>query len=301
MKCFWKHKTNTILDYGAKVYKSKDDALNGKSSSNAIQKMVDDLGYAILPFGWMKHDEPVIMYGKGQSIIGQGQGNKGVNLITNKSINLFRPIHANQEIRGFTAHYVGDKTKECAVIYLGSEHKGGLNSKNGSELYHRWKNRNQNVANYWDFDFEGDYNANPIWINYEKESDDLYSCFHMTKIRGFWRKVDTGIKINRKAKTQSMNTLNVDVYIWGYNKMADIRGINFSKINIMGQLSKNIDNELFYVEGEQLKGNIFTYVESYKYKKGNYHVKDLDLSGYFDLLPYKPTLQVNLNDSIIII
>ena len=117
MRYFWQHKTDTILDYGATRYKSNNHALDGqRDSAQAINDMIDDVGVAVLPaFG-------------------------SINLITEKPIKMFRPIHNRQDIRGFTAYFFGEKGG--AVVYAGGKHKGGLDiHKNGKE-YHHWYNRN---------------------------------------------------------------------------------------------------------------------------------------------------------------
>ena len=285
----FRYKKNNVEDYGATVYKTEQEALNGRSSTNAINDMKDDVGKAVLPdYGYLKHDGEIFLYKEGDSVIG------GCHLVSDTNNNMFRPINHRHKLKGFTAIMKNGGS----VVYAGGEHKGAINI-NGK---HQWWNRTQIYGNEYDFDFISNYTATPIRLDFTKEVEGqwgFYSHAHMTKIRGLWKGVDTGLVIHKKENYQSMNTFDIDVKIIGYNKMADIRGINFSEINIMGQLLKDT-GELFYIKGSELKGNIFTYVEGHKYEKGNYHVKNLDLSGYFDILPYPPTIQCNLNDSKLI-
>ena len=283
--------------YGATVYKTEQDALNGRSSTNAIQKMIEDVGVAILPkYGYLNHDGEVFLYRENDSII----GSKGVYLVSNTNNNMFRPLHSNQVIKGFKANMYGGGS----VVYVGGEHKGAIDlDKNGKE-YHHWYNRTRINGSTFDFDFNSNYTATPIRLDYSKEDSGQwgdYSHCHGVKIRGKWNNVDRGIVINRKDDSgQSLNTFNIKVRIWGYNKMCEISGISFSKIKIMGQLLKDIDHETFHVKGSGLKSDIFTYVENHKFERGNYFVNRLDVSGYYDLLYYPVTSHVNLNDSKLI-
>lgn len=286
----------TILDYGATLYKTKTEAETGWSSSSAIQDMINDVYIAVLPdYGFIKHNKEVFLYREGESVIGNG----GCALVNNHDTNMFRPINHRHKIKGFTAYL----DNGGSVVYVGGAHDGIAYARGG----HQWPNRTQILANVWDFDCISNYTGTPIRLEYSKEVTGTYgdnSHFHNTKIRGYWENVDNGIIINKKDNSgQSINTFDIDVSIRGFNKIADIRGfnakINFGKIRIMAQLLKDT-GELFYVQGSQLNGDIFCYTESHNFEKGNYHVKDLDLSGYFDLLPYTPKQIANLNDSKLI-
>ena len=313
MRYFWQHKTDTILDYGATRYKSNNHALDGqRDSAQAINDMIDDVGVAVLPaFGSFYLNKETTFYRAKDSLVSLGQGNKNVNLITDKPIKMFRPIHNRQDIRGFTAYFFGEKGG--AVVYAGGKHKGGLDiHKNGKE-YHHWYNRTRLLDSTFDFDVQGlNNNVTPIELDYTKEEmggAGWYSHAYYTKIRGSYNNVDLGLKIHKRPNAkatkdvmisrQSMNTFDIDVNIEFALKFADIRDINFSKIKIIGGVNKLLDKETFYIEGSQLHCDIFLYDLKEGQEKGNYHVKDLDLSGYWDLLPYPIKTQVNLNDSTI--
>ena len=151
----------TILDYGATMYTNYTDCVNGKDSSKAIQDMADDVGRAILPpYGWFKNEKTTVFKKQGQGIVSLGSGNRGVHLISTKSIDMFKPIYFNQEVSGFTAWYVGKHiTKECAVVRFG----GVPVIRPRKEKYlkdftvkesNSWE-RTQSIGTTLDFDFEG--------------------------------------------------------------------------------------------------------------------------------------------------
>ena len=292
----------TSILIGQTRYDTKAEALNGKVDSSAdIQQLVNETGIAVLDAGWYYLNESIYLYKKRDAVVGSGQGNKGINFIVDRGFKVFRPVSENTDLIGFTVHSIYTGTDKVEVVYIGAEHIGvaGLNADNS--MYHIRPNKTTILGSTFDFDVIGDkYNSNviPFTVDYSNTLEDDVSHFHFTKIRGYWKWINLGIKINRRVSTQSMNTLDIDVYIAGYNKMADIKGINFSKIRIMGQLLKNT-GELFYIEGAQLNCDIFTYTEHWNFSKGNYHVTDLNLSGYFDILPYPAEVQCLLNNSTI--
>lgn len=291
----------TSILIGQTRYNTKAEALNGKVDSSAdIQQLVNEKGIAVIEAGWYYLNESIYLYKKRDAIVSEGQGNKTVNFIVDKPIKVFRPISENVDLIGFTVHVIN--TEKVEVVYIGAEHIGvaGLNADNS--MYHIRPNKTTILGSTFDFDVIGDkYNSNviPFTVDYSNTLEHYGSHFHLTKIKGYWKWVDLGIKIDRRVSTQSMNTLDVDVHIWGYNKMADIKGINFSTVRILGQMLKETGQELFYIEGSQLKCDIMTYTENFPYIKGNYHVTDLNLGGYFDILPYPAEVQCILNNSTI--
>lgn len=314
----------TVLDYGAKVYSTIDDALNGESFHEAGQKMLDKTGTCLLPpYGWMKLDDSIFLWKSGDSIQSLGQGNKGLRIVATKPISMFLPINEFQEIRGFTAYYVGDKiTKECGVVRAGGDDRnvGGsyYNRDTGNTTEHFWARRTRINRLILDFDIVGDaryywsrrqsspYNKNDrfiengnvhgFWVNYDDNLESDHSHCHDVKIKGTYAFVNTPIKINRKSKTQSLNTFDIDLSVWGARQFCNIKGINFSKIQIMGQEilgctsdTENKELPLFEVSGSSIKSNIFIYDlydgrENRHKKKGQYNVSRLDLQGYYSLL-----------------
>ena len=288
----------TILDYGATAYKTKQEALNGRSSSQAIEDMITEWGTAILPdYGYLKHDKEIILYRKGDSVIG------GCNLVGNGN-KMFRPINHNQTIKGFTAHLENGGS----VVYVGGAHKGAIDINSAGKEYHKWANRSRVINNEWNFNVESNFTGTPVIIDLTQDEKGFgyYSHVGFTDIGGNWTNVDRGIII-KKMKTdipngvhQALNTINIKSRIWGARKYADISSINFSTIDIMAQHKGELDGSIFEVQGSQLKSNIFVYDLPSGFKAGNYHVKDLDLSGYFDILPYPVTSQARLNESTLI-
>jgi len=147
----------TILDYGATIYKTKNQALDGaKDSSGAIADMLEDLGTAVLPLGCFSLDNSTRLYRQGDNITSLYGDNKSVGLVTTKPINMFMPTHKAQKVSGFTAYYVGkDITKECAVVKVGGNHEGAIDLRKDKTEYHKWKNRTRANGNIYDFDFIG--------------------------------------------------------------------------------------------------------------------------------------------------
>ena len=262
-------------------YNNKENALNGVDSSEAIQEMVDELGYCKLPNGWIKHEGTIILYKEGNAVY--GENNKTCNLVTTKPNKMFRPIHNKQEIKGFTSHFTGEKGG--SVIYVGGEHKGGIDLNRNGKEYNHWYNRTRLVGNVWNFDVEGYYNVTPIDLDFNNEAKGqwgYYSRLHFTKIRGHYKGVDTGLLIKKKANSnQSINTLDIDVNIWGANKFIDIDGINFSKIRFMGQekVSPKMDLGNFKNSGRIMYDG-FIYDVGGKRSIQFENIKDLELMGW---------------------
>lgn len=337
----------TVLDYGAKLYATKDEALNGESFHKAGQKMLDETGTCLLPpYGWMKLDDSIFLWNSGDSVQSLGQGNKGLRIVANKPISMFFPINEFQQITGFTAHYVGNKiTKECAVVQMGGDERniGGsyYNSDLDKTTSHFWTRRTRVNKLFLDFDFVGEqryyyslkssspYGPNPnfvengnahgVWINYNDELESEHSHCHGMKVRGIYKFVNTAVKIERRIKTQSLNTFDIDLTVWGARQFCNIKDINFSKIKIMGEeiigcLSDTEINTLplFEVSGGSLCSDIFVYdvgdgSKNRHRKKGEYNVNRLDLQGYYSQIqdgirnPHGTfILNGNLNDSKLI-
>ena len=253
----------TILDYGAKLYKHNDEALDGQVSSHqAIQDMLDDVGTATLPnYGSLFMGDSVFGWYERGVVNSLGYGNRSVSLVTDKPISMFVPIHNRNIISGFTAYYVGDKiTEECAVVRLGGDERniGGIHYKPNGKPYNRWENRTTAIGHNFDFDLLGDRkyyesatgsnstvnpkfiengNAHAVWVDYDNDTEDNTSNFHWIKIRGDWSYINTGIKITkRKGSKQAMNNLDMKVKIDGARMYADIHGtLNRSTIIINGQ------------------------------------------------------------------
>lgn len=330
-----KNNFKTIIDYGAVVYNSRLEAINGKDSSKAIQDMVDDVRVAVLPpCGWIKNEKSTVLYRSGESVVSLGQGNRSVNLISTKPIDMFLPVYRNHDIKGFTAWYIGKKiTKECAVVRY-----GGVPLPHGAiyEWYNidhtvreqkTWHQRTQCISNDLDFDFEGDDNyiksretsspynynktfiensgAHGVWIDYSANIEHAASYFHFTKIRGNWRNINTGLKITKKdASSQSLNTLDFKVSIWGFRQVCNIQSGNLFKIKILGQhqymLNWNPDNfedenmeeykiPAFEINGAMMHCDIFNYDRGSGKKsgtnkiRGQYDVNKLDTQGLNNL------------------
>ena len=349
----------TILDYGATLYKNNKEALDGQVSSHqAIQDMLDDTGHAVLPpYGSLYHGDSVFGWHDRSSITSLGQSNKGLSIVTDKPISMFIPVQKRNVIKGFTAYYVGDKiTEECAVVRLGGDERniGGIYYKSNGTPFHRYPNRTSAIGHDFDFDMQGDENyyisattnraiknpnfiengnAHGVWVDYDNETEDKYSCLHWIKIRGDWNCINTGLKITkRKGSSQSMNNLDLKVDINAARMYADIHGtLNRSTIIINGQEKPTLgfnenaiwseskreyidpnryDNEewqvpMFYIEGSAMNCGIFAYDRHSKSKKGRgrhkikgqYHVKGLNLT--FPLLVDENNIRVDadFNDS----
>ncbi len=144
--------SRTIEDYGAVVYKNERDALAGKSSSDAIMEMINDVGTAILPVGFIRHDLEQYLYKPFESVIGQE-----TVIVSDKPNNMFRPVHFGHTIKGFTAKYYGPDIIDCAVVFGGGSHLGGIDiRRDGVSEYHHWPNRTRILMNRYEFDFVGD-------------------------------------------------------------------------------------------------------------------------------------------------
>lgn len=306
----------TIVDYGAIIYSSKEAALKGKESCHvAIHTMVSELGSAVLPpYGWFYIDETVVLWRNRDNITSLNQGNNGVNLVTDKPIDMFLLTNNEQEIRGFTAWYIGSGiTKECAVVRIGGDSRniGGLYvGPTGKEVHFRPR-RTNGVGINVDINFQGDkkfsmmvdhtgrtlnphfiknYGAHVVWVNYEDIDESTFSHLHLSSFKGFWQNVNTGIKITRrKDSKQSLNTIEIDAKIWGANQFFDISGINFSKIKIIGQEQKtysDIDKKnLFKLIGGRINFDVFIYDVGGK-RGGQVDVKDIKISGLAEMSIY---------------
>lgn len=306
----------TIIDYGAVMYPSKEAALEGKVSSHtAILNMIKDLGSAVFPpYGWYYINETVVLWRNRDSVTSLNQGNNGVNLVTDKPISMFLLTNNEQEIRGFTAWYVGPNiTKECAVVRIGGDslNIGGLYiTTKGKEINFRPR-RTNGVGLNIDVDFQGDirysmrvdhtgknenpnfinnYGAHVVWVNYDEEKESTNSHLHLSSFKGFWRNVNTGIKISRrKDSKQSLNTIEIDAKIWGANQFFDISGINFSKIKIIGQEKKSYSDidkkKLFELKGGRINFDVFIYDVGGK-RWGHVDVSDIRISGLAEMSIY---------------
>lgn len=347
----------TVLDYGAKLYLTKEAAIAGESFHEAGQKMLDETGTCLLPpYGWMKLDDSVIMWYPHNAVKSLGFGNKGLNIVANKPISMFIPLTANQQITGFTAWYIGGEIKqECSVVKIGDSRNTGayLQNRDTDYWWKSWPHKTQINDLLLDFDFSGDGkyycsrkmnhpydynenfvpngNAHAVWVDFDREDEDIYSHCHNVKVRGYWSYVNTGIKITRKSNSeQSLNTFDIDVTIWGARQFCNIKGIDFGTIKIMGQeqdmlnwnhldpLYANSNKQdweeftvpLWEVQGSSLKSQIFIYdvhkgdgVTGWRSAvhqvNGQYNVNLLDASGWYDILPYG-LQNTDLNDSVLV-
>ena len=313
----------TIIDYGAKWYKTKEEALKGKESSHdAIRKMVNDVGTALLPCsGWFYIDHSTTLfrtrdaiYSKCKGIEYYSIGNKGVNIITDKPIDMFVITNEEQEVSGFTAWYVGPDIKQCAAVRIGGNPSNiGAEYKNeflNSTIPHFRPRRTNAFGIKVDIDFVGDqrfakrvdhtdrkdnpnfienYGAHAVWVNYDEENENQHSHFHFANIRGYFKYVNTGIKIDRRpGSKQSLNTFDIDLKIFGARKFADIKGVNFGSIKIIGQEKYMTDDsvDLFNVQGGTMRSDIWIYDVGGR-REGIYKVKDLELFGLSKLRLYE--------------
>ena len=118
----FRYKKNNVEDYGATVYKTEQEALNGRSSSDAMQKMLDDVGTVRLPdYGYIYVDKEIYLLRKYQNIIG------GCHIVTDKIINLFHPLYHNHILEGFTVHMINGGS----VVYVGGEHPARHGGRHG--------------------------------------------------------------------------------------------------------------------------------------------------------------------------
>ena len=325
----------TVLDYGATLYKTKEDAVNGVSSHQALQSMLDETGCALLPaYGWIKLDDTVILFKEGDCVKSLGGSNKGLNIISTKPISMFLPIEGWQVIQGFTAWYVGDKiTEECAVVRLGGDDRntGGIYMNWDTQKYEkRWPRRTKSNKCIFDFDFIGDRhyyygknqtspyadnpnfvkggNAHAFWIDFGEENESDYSFWQGGEIRGRWQHVNTGIKITRKKpSSQTINTFDIKVKIDGAKQYAFIEHCNHGDLEILGQDMMNLDDDEkatvrpFEITGGSIRSDIYIYDLTHD-KWGNYFVDGLDVTGfvnktiYNDIRPFR-LHNTNLNDS----
>jgi hypothetical protein len=309
----------TILDYGAKLYLTKQDAINGESCHNAIQNMLDEVGMAILPpYGWLKNEETTILW-KDYDMITTPFGK--VNMISTKPISMFLPLNRHQTIQGFRAWYVGpDIVEECAVTRLGGDSRniGAENHSIDTGITRpHYRNRRTNSVNLTlNYDFVGDAryytkrgnpnskhyndfiqngNAHGLWINYDEPNEDEYSHCHGLNVKGDWTYINTGIKIKRKFSTQSINTIDANVKIWGARKFIDVNDVNFCKFKIMGQESRmiNLDEDvdvLNITDCDRIMSDIFVFdvgAAERKKRKGIYkNVKRLEFVDYAKIHAY---------------
>lgn len=307
-----KASNGTILDYGAILYKNKEDALNGVSCHKAIQQMVNENQVAMLPsFGWFNLSETVILLRDADCVLSLGNP----NLVTKNSNSMFLPAAHDHKIKGFTAHYE-DVKKECAVVQYGGDDRntGRVYINHLGTLMNNFRpRRTQSVANNLDFDLVG--KAIGVWVNYNDKTEDKYSRCHFMKVRGTYRNCDTSIKVKRFYKSQSINSMDVKLKVWGANQFAYLKGnINHSKIQILGQETEEHNIPLFEVTGKNLISDIFVYdVAKYNpnfrdrekdLRKGQYNVKYLQLTGLSKLRHFISNKihkmpNTNFNDSIL--
>ena len=306
--------SKTILDYGAILYNTIEEAEVGISCHVAIQNMLDEKGVAILPpYGFLNISDSVILWNERAKVLSFGH----CNLVTTKPISMFLPLNINQSISGFTAWYRGNEiTEECAVVRL-----GGDDRNIGTPIYdvdrdyqhkHFWKRRTRSLMLNLDFDMEGDQryytkrtrptskylksfvkgNAHAVWINFADENEHAYSYCSEAVIRGTWNWINTGIKINKRVPTQTLNTFDIDVKIWGAKKFVDIDGINFSKITFKGQeremLGENEIVDLFSItNSNRIMLDAFVYDVGSKRVGKVENVTDLELKGFAKIHSYQ--------------
>lgn len=308
--------SKTIIDYGATAYTSKKEALKGKKSSHtAIRKMLDEHGVAILPaYGWFYFDETTILWRERDVIYSLGKGNRGVNLVTDKPVSMFLITNNEQEIKGFTAWYIGKEiTKQCAVVQIGGDARniGAISKTPMGKIQHFRPRRTNAVGVNLDFDFVGDerysiafdkwakiknnpnyiknYGAYSVWVNFDEENEHRFSHFQDSSIKGRYRFVNTGLVINKKDRTQSINSLDVDVKIRGARQFLNVQGIDLSKIKLKAQhqfmVSKEEAKKLRTFE---LKNSSSVHFDRMEYdrstygrvKRGLIDVENLKVDGY---------------------
>ena len=84
-------------------------------------------------------------------------------------------------------------------------------------------------------DYNPNYGAHGVWINYDEENESTHSHFHYSTIRGHYYSVHTAIKIKKRVPTQSLNTFDINLRVRGAKMFYDIDGVNFGKLVIRGQ------------------------------------------------------------------
>ena len=309
----------TIVDYGAKSYKWKWDAVDN-SCHNAMLDMLDDVGCVVLPeYGSFNHEGLVPMFKVGSSISSLSNTNRNVNLVSTKPISMFLPIHQYQTIKGFTASYLGNGIdKECAVVQLGGSelniggenYNSDVHIKNGDNyeiLPHFWARRTQSQDLTVDIDFHGDKryynystnnpdsfvengNAHVVWVNFDEENEHNKSFCQGMRIKGIWKWVNTGVKIRRREGTQTLNTFDIAVKIWGARKFLDIEDINFSRIKMMGQERAMLSpGEIGNVDLGNIKNSHRIMYDGFVYDVGDArkiifdNVTDIELEGWLKM------------------
>lgn len=340
----------TILNYGAVLYNSDEEALKGAISSHgAISDMIEDVGHAVLPsYGSLYMGDSVLMFSDGDSVTSLGQSNRGVNLVTDKPISMFLPIAPNCYIKGFTAWYYGPNiTEECAVVRLGGDERniGQWDVMLNGRRKRRWPRRTSAQGHRYDFDIEGhrlhalsainrgdpnpdfvkNYGVHGVWVDYTEKDEHDSSSLHDMRISGKWSYVHTALKINKRDDSnQSMNTIEADLKLIGAKQIANISGLGMSRIKIDYQtqplLEFKPDNPfhptveenalpIYEVSGGAMQWDVFTWdlhtnkmPRGVHNKKGQLHVRNLDLTGYNNLRNINPNewyIFADFNDSIL--
>lgn len=249
----------TILDYGAVMYGSKEEALKGRKSIHiAEQNMLDEVGIVVYPpYGWYFKNKPLKMWRRWDNVTSLGNSNRGVHIVTDESNAMFLPFNEYQEIKGFTAHYVGPNIKDCAVILYGSpENLGGIEINKGKE-FNKWARRTRALEHNLDFIVVGDaeyyrsrsitypypYNENyieggnvhGIIIDYSDEMEDEHSFVQGMNAKILAIDVNTPLTIKRRISTQAINTSNFDLTVLGARMFYDIDWLSTSKLTVRGQ------------------------------------------------------------------
>lgn len=224
--------------------------------------------------GTFKIDNPIIIKESETFILSELSSNKGLRFWTDKPIDIIKFLPEKDSelsditISGLKLSHKGNKLGKYAGIRFGGNNKAC------------WLNKG-----LIDFDFDGNKIADSVCIDFA--SMRWGSTFYTCDILGTWKNVNTGLNIldkppfehsNGKTYNDGLNTLNLDVKIWGANTFYNIPFIDNSKLKILGHNLFNSESKLFYVNG----GNYIVdqmFYDAHTREKGKIIANKLTVTG----------------------
>lgn len=232
------------------------------SSANRIQDTIDEFG-VFGGEGLYYIDKPIRITQEQNALLGRLGGKRGFYLYTDKPINL---IELEPDWKGGNRYLRGVEVNNVTLQHFGNEEGNYSGIKimgSGKEEPNVFKNNNL------DFDYYGNKIANAVTVDWQNCR--WGASFYTTDIKGFWYDVNVGfhsvkkepfLHDNGRLYPDWSNTLDLDVKIWGAKTYFDIQGMNFLKLNMLGEDQRGNpykEDLLFNFKGANIEWSVFVY------------------------------------------